>query len=240
MNKRLLLALPLLSAAPLAHAQVRLSVGPQVGYNLTTVNYKLDSGRSYTTSSRSGFAAGVMADIGFGHLAIQPAVQFTQKGYDQTVTSSLNYLTTSSQVRFNYLAVPVNVAYTQHRDGQGAQVFAGPYVGVLLGGHYTSVTRYPAAILLPDITTEGKVVAAESYTPSSTDSNCYSRRVDAGLQFGLGYRYQGLLLQAAYSLGLTNQASVAEQLPGGGPAVYPTYRNRAFQLALAYLFGPKS
>jgi hypothetical protein len=181
-----------------------------------------------------------MADIGFGHLAIQPAVQFAQKGYDQVVTSSFNPLITSNQVRLNYLAVPVNLAYTQHRDGQGAQVFAGPYVGVLLGGHYTSVTRYPPYILLPDITREGKVVAAESYTPSSTDSNVYSRRVDAGLQFGLGYRYQGLLLQAAYGLGLTNQASVAEQLPGGGPAVYPTYRNRAFQLSLAYLFRPKS
>jgi hypothetical protein len=234
MYKPLLLATTLLSATSAAQAQVHFTAGPQAGYTLTTVNFKLDSGRPYTTSSRSGFAAGVMADIGFGHLAIQPAVQFAQKGYDQTVTSSL---VTSSQVRFNYLAVPINLAYTQHRDGQGVQVFVGPYVGVLLGGHYTSVTRYPPSILLPDITKSGKVVAAESYAPSATDSSFYSRRLDAGLQFGLGYRYQGLLLQAAYSLGLTNQASVAEQLPGGGPSVYPTYRNRAFQVSLAYLLG---
>lgn len=239
MFKHLLLALALLSAVSLTHAQVRFTAGPQVGYNLTTVNYKFDTGRSYTTSSRSGFAAGMMADIGFGHFAIQPAVQFTQKGYDQTVNSSSS-LVTSSQIRFNYLAVPVNLAYTQHRNGQGAQVFGGPYVGALLGGHYTSVTRYPPNILLPDITRTGEVVAAESYTPTSTDSNFYSRRVDAGLQFGLGYRYQGLLLQAAYSLGLPNQASMAEQLPGGGPSASPTYRNRAFQVSLAYLFGPKS
>jgi hypothetical protein len=175
-----------------------------------------------------------MADIGFGHLAIQPAVQFAQKGYDQVATYSL---VTSSRIRLNYLAIPVNLAYTQHRDGQGAQVFAGPYQGVLLGGNYSSVTMYPPAILLPDIAKEGKVAAAESYTPSSTDTNFYSRRVDAGLQFGLGYRYQGLLLQAAYSLGLTNQASVAEQLPGGPQYPPITYRNRVFQVSLTYLLG---
>jgi hypothetical protein len=232
--KILLLATTLLSTASVAQAQVRFTAGPQVGYNLTTVNFKLDNGgATYATSSRSGFAAGIMADIGFGHLALQPAVQFAQKGYDQVATYSL---VTSGRIRFNYLAVPVNLAYTQHRDGQGAQVFAGPYVAFLLGGRYSSETT---GGLFPTTET-GKVVAATSYTPTFTDTNFYSRRVDAGLQFGLGYRYQGLLLQAAYSLGLTNQASVVEQLPGGNFYPVPTYRNRAFQLSLAYLFGPKS
>lgn len=234
MRKLPLLAATLLSAASVAQAQVRFSVGPQVGYNLTTVNFKLDdAGVTYATSSKSGFAAGVMADIGFGHLALQPAVQFAQKGYDQVATYSL---VTSNQIRFNYLAVPVNLAYTQHRDGQGAQVFAGPYVAFLLGGHYSAETT---GGMFPSTET-GNVVAATSYRPTFTDSNFYSRRVDAGLQFGLGYRYQGLLLQAAYSLGLTNQAAVAEQLPGGYSYPAPTYRNRAFQLSLAYLLGPKS
>jgi hypothetical protein len=234
MYKRSLLALALLSAAPLAHAQVRFSAGPQVGYTLTTVNFKIDNGAAtYVTSSRSGFTAGVMADIGFGHLAIQPAVQFTQKGYDQVATYSL---VTSNRISLNYLAIPVNLAYTQHSDGQGAQVFAGPYLGILLGGNYSAETT-GGQVSNPE---KGKVVAAESYTPNFMDSNFYSRRVDAGLQFGLGYRYQGLLLQAVYSLGLTNQASVAEQLPGGPRYAPITYRNRAFQLSLAYLLGPKS
>ena len=231
MYKLLLLATTLLSAASVAQAQVRFTAGPQVGYNLTTVNFKVDNGAAtYATSSKSGFAAGVMADIGFGHLALQPAVQFAQKGYDQVATYSL---VTSNRIRLNYLAIPINLAYTQHSDGQGAQVFAGPYLGILLGGNYSAETT-GGQVSNPE---RGKVVAAESYTPSFSDSNFYSRRVDAGLQFGLGYRYQGLLLQAAYSLGLTNQASVAEQRAGGSPYPPITYRNRAFQLSLAYLFG---
>ena len=241
MYKGLLLATALLSTAPLAHAQVRFSVGPQVGYSLSTINYTTQNPSiAISTKYMSGFAAGVAADIGLGHLAIQPAVQFARKGYDQTgatqLTANYDPIVTSVQVRFNYLAVPVNVAYTQHRNGQGAQVFAGPYIGFLLGGHYAAETTYPGA---SNTTQAGKIVAANSYTPSLTDDNAYSRRVDAGLQFGLGYRYQGLLLQASYSLGLRNQASVQEALPGGYRLDYPpTYYNRAFQLSLAYLLGP--
>ena len=241
MNKCLLLATMLFSAASVAQAQVRFSIGPQAAYNLASVNYSYDNGSAtYTTSYRSGFAAGVTADIGLGHFAIQPAVQFAQKGYNLTTTypyPSILPNVTNTQVRLNYLAVPVNVAYTQHRNGQGAQVFAGPYLGVLLGGHYTDETTYSPSFGKPNTTLSGKVVAAESFTPSFSDENSYSRRVDAGLQFGLGYRYQGLLLQATYSLGLTNQASVEEQLPGGSSYASPTYHNRAFQLSLAYLFG---
>jgi hypothetical protein len=240
MSKRLLLATTLFSAASVAQAQVRFALGPQVGYNLTTVNYNThDPGVAISNKYLSGFAAGIAADIGFGHVAIQPAVQFARKGYDQTGTNRLaaSPIVTSVQMRFNYLAVPINVAYTQHRNGQGAQVFAGPYVGFLLGGHYTAETTYPGAA---NTNQAGKVVAANSYTPNVNEENTYSQRVDAGLQFGLGYRYQGLLVQAAYSLGLRNQASVQEALPGGYRLDYPsTYYNRAFQLSLAYLFGPK-
>lgn len=41
----------------------------------------------------------------------------------------------SQEVRANYLLIPLTVARTQHVNGQGLQVFVGPYLGILLGGH---------------------------------------------------------------------------------------------------------
>ncbi|RZK34379.1 MAG: PorT family protein [Hymenobacter sp.] len=241
MNNCLPLALALLTTAAAAQAQTRFRFGPQVGYSQTTINYNPNS--QYNEAAihyTSGFSAGVLADIGFGHWAIQPALQFAQKGYDQTITERFVYpnsRTVDIHTQLNYLALPLNVAYTQRPDGQGAQVFAGPYVGLLLGGHYTTELARTSQSGTQYESYSGQVVAAESFTPSFTDTNSYSRRLDAGLQLGLGYRYQGLLAQASYSLGLRDLQSRLDDPNSGYYDPEPTYQSRAFQFSLGYLFG---
>lgn len=244
MNKRLFLALALLGATTAAEAQTRFRLAPQLGYSLTTINYTPNS--QYNEAAihyTRGFTAGVVADIGFGHWAIQPAVQFAQKGYDQTITERFFYpnsRTVDIHTRLNYLALPISLAYTQRPDGQGAQVFAGPYVGLLLGGHYTSEVARTSQSGTQYESYSGQVVAAESFTPSFTDTNSYARRLDAGLQLGLGYRYRGLLVQACYSLGLRNLQSRLDDPNSGYYNPEPTYQSRGFQFSLGYLFGVKS
>ena len=220
-----------------AQAQVRFSVGPQVGLNAATIHFT--DPQTFPSSFRTGFAAGLLGNVCWGHFALQPAVLFSQKGYHLEGT----YISTGSQspfsfngkgdYRLNYLTIPLNVLYAQRATGQGVQVFAGPYLSWLVGGHYEAQTTYVNSSL--SIAREGKVVAGDVY--QITDDNAYSQRLDSGLQAGLGYRYKAAVLQASYSLGLRNLASDVK-LGANSPAS-PTaaYYNRAFQVSLAYLFG---
>ena len=67
MKKYLLPILALLGVATTAQAQVRLSAGPRVGYNPSTIGYKSGGIAITNTSYTSGFKTGIAAEIGFGH-----------------------------------------------------------------------------------------------------------------------------------------------------------------------------
>jgi hypothetical protein len=136
------------------------------------------------------------------------------------------------------------VAYTQHTDGQGFQVSAGPYVSFLVGGKSVTDYQYNGAGLSQQ---ESAVVAADVHTtnisPSSQvpDYTFYSRRLDVGAQVGLGYRLGGALLQVSYSRGVRNVATTERYTVGNNSPTYemdnPAYRSRAFQLSISCLLG---
>ena len=236
-----------------AQAQVTFSVGPRVGLNLANVPFK-DQYRTYRTTARAGLEAGLVANVGFGHFAVQPAVLYSQKGFavadtyttqasgnGGSVTTTLN-----EQYRLNYFTVPLNFVYAQRPDGQGVQVFAGPYAGLLLGGQYS----YDDHHVVNDGSTSqtyydkdaGDVGTGDYYTTNRTDTKFYSRSFDYGLQTGLGYRAGGVLVQAGYSLGLrnlgadfkTNYGAFGTKIDPG-----PSYKNRAVQVSAGYSFGAK-
>jgi hypothetical protein len=223
----------LLSTA--AQAQASFSIGPRLGLNVSTYHFS-----SATPADRqryqTGFEAGVLASVGFGHLALQPALLYTQKGNTQYTTVDVRTGTNipvgigefKNTYRLNYLTLPVNIAYTQHPDGQGFQVFAGPYLGLLLSGRYENTIDVAGT----PTTDSGKITPIANDAP---DLDAYARRLDAGLQAGLGYRYQGLLLQFDYSLGLRDIG--ARYYYNGVAISNPAYYNRAFLASLAYLFG---
>jgi hypothetical protein len=184
--------------ATTAHAQTTFQVGPRVGLNLTSSRF---TGLYSPTPSaiRSGFEAGLVGNLAVGHWALQPAVLFTQKGYT-THGSAITIdwpITYDEDVRYQYLTAPVNVAYTQHKNGQGVQVFAGGYVGVLVGGNYSGeyhhFTSYQPDSPSQDEAYSGKIVGGGN---AADYSERHVQRVDYGLQAGLGYRYGGLLFQA--------------------------------------------
>lgn len=245
-TRLLLLASGLLSMAT-AHAQTTFSIGPRLGGNVSTVRFADDNDK---ITARAGFEAGVLGSLQFGHLAVQPAVVFAQRGYTRTLSfydAGFGGLTQTS-VRLNYLTLPLQVAYVQHTNGQGFQLAAGPYASLLVGGNSLGDYRFPFA---PTQQVRSKVVAAEVHTvdisPSSLrepDYTVYSRRFDLGAQVGLGYRLGGALLQLSYSLGLRNVATTERYTLGGGLPTYDfsgsAYRNRSFQVALSYLVGGRS
>lgn len=233
----LLLGGGLLLAAT-AHAQTTFSVGPRVGLNVATVHLPTNYQGPYT--SRAGLEAGLTSSIQFGHFAVQPNVLFSQKGYatSGSLPSFDSSVTFDEQVRLNYLTIPLNLAFTLGQAGQGLQVFAGPYVSMLLGGHYTRQLHASGYLgSAPyDLELTGKVKPANVVSDSDNE---YSRRFDTGLQADVGYRLGGFQLQANYSLGLRNLATQYRAYDG---YLYnePGYYNRAWQVSLSYLVSPKS
>ena len=128
--------------------------------------------------------------------------------------------------------------YSHRPKGQGLQVFAGPYVGFLLGGRYTSSQsgRYGSGASRGQ-SNEGDVKAGDTFNNRPGEAYV-SRGVDAGLQGKLGYGLAGgFQVQASYSQDLRNLG--AAYAPGVTSATPPTYRSNAFQPSTAYLFGLK-
>ena len=237
MNKKstALLVAGLAGLSLAAHAQATFSIGPKASYSLSSAHFTVADYPDYFStfnSYRSGFEAGVVAQVGFGnHWAVQPALLYARKalgygtssyyqpnnyGYYQEYTLGLNYLT-----------LPVNVAYSLRPDGQGLQAFAGPYVGLLLGGNYQFSTSSGSSY-----SAEGKVKAGEYYTipaPGTTTSDVLLHRFDVGVQAGLGYRVGKVLAQVDFAFGLRDLA----------PTFSDAY-SRTAQASLSYLFGSKN
>lgn len=213
-----------------AQAQTTFSIGPRVGLNISSAHFPNTSLPSYP--SRAGLEAGLTSTVQFGHFAVQPSLLFSQKGYRTSgfIPSFDMLIETEENYRLNYLTLPVNLAYTLGRDGQGLQVFGGPYASLLLGGNY--------AQRLSGFNQEytGKVKPDNVATDAH---DRYARPIDAGLQAGLGYRLKGFQLQASYSLGLRNVAVPYQGFSGPVHQSSEVY-NRAFQVSLSYLVGGKS
>lgn len=200
----ILLASALLSAATTS-AQTTFRLGPRGGIQLasTTVASSGTSASSYFAYSSEksiiiAWQAGVVGEINFGKLAIQPALVFSQKGEKlHTIVGieGVAYTSTSettSITRYNWLELPLNVVYTPHRD-HGLQFFAGPYLAQAVGGHRAAATT-GTGLPAPSITS-----STISYSADSPN-----RSFDAGANFGIGYRQGPLQIQLGYQLGMYN------------------------------------
>jgi hypothetical protein len=221
-----------------AQAQTTLSIGPRVGFVRSTAS---GADSQYELAARSGVEVGLMGTLQRGHFAFQSAVLYSQQGFVRNQRPlGGGYTLATATTRLNYLSIPLQFAYTQHTNGQGLQFFAGPYLGLLLGGR--NAWDYPSN------PATGKVVVTDihtvygstgGYTVRYPDYNFYARSVDLGGQVGLGYRLGGALLQVSYSQGLRRVNSFEQYSVGGitSDVDSPNYRNRSFQVSLSYLFG---
>lgn len=224
--------------AGMAQAQTSFSIGPRVGLSVATAHFPDAGSSSYT--SRAGFEAGLTSNVQFGHFALQPSLLFSQKGYGSmgSLTSIDTPVTYDEQVHLNYLTVPLNLAFGLGHAGQGLQVLAGPYVSLLVGGKYARQVHISSYLGSSpyDIETSGEVKPAGQVADFD---NRYSKRVDAGLQAGIGYRAGKLLVQASYSAGLRDLEVTAYSVQNNYTYDGPAYYNRAFQVSVSYLVSGK-
>ena len=129
-------------------AQVQMHLGPQFGLNLSRMAYAPSGQAGVPTQMRAGLVAGVQAVVSRGNWAVQPALLYSQTGFSlkEESTSDVNgyysRFSRQEEYRLNYLTLPLNVAYRQHPDGQGFQLFAGPYLSLLVGGNFSYFRSY--------------------------------------------------------------------------------------------------
>ena len=251
MKVLLLGSLPALLATPALAQHHSFQVGPTVGATLATARFDEESSvnvlpANVNYSLRGGFLAGATGRYqSKSRWGGQAAVLFTQQGYRHPY----RYGTYQSEdnVRLNYLRLPLQATFSQHAGGQGWQLFAGPYVGALLGGQRTSeitssaltTTRQDRVVVTDTHHVPVEVVVATRLT--LPDYTYYSRRFDVGLQGGVGYRVGNALLQVGYTLGLRNLATttVYEWGTSTTRSAGEPYRTRGWQASLTYLLGPK-
>ncbi len=205
----LLLAVLVLSAAA-ASAQTTFRLGVRGGANraLTTLDGTRTSGIFYNASGDKSpiyaWQAGVVLEAVSGKFAFQPAVLFSQKGDKLSTTETFGDFGVSttertSTNRYNWVEMPLNVVYTLHGD-HGLQLFAGPYVALAVGGQQRGTTvTYPVYAVPPSRPTP---VAFDTEVAYGSDTD--NRRLDAGVNFGIGYRQGPLQVQLGYGLGLRN------------------------------------
>jgi hypothetical protein len=143
-----------------------------------------------TTGNRTGFFAGGYASIPVGEvLSVEPALYYTQKGYQ--LKGELNLkgaeflgANASANLNMQYIEMPVLLK----ANLQGFQVFAGPQVSYLAQADL----RTRAGVLGFNLLNK-KMDATEQFN-----------RWDVGLTGGIGYQFaNGVHVMAAYDHGLT-------------------------------------
>ncbi|MGI4734958.1 MAG: outer membrane beta-barrel protein [Janthinobacterium lividum] len=226
----------LLLSTGAASAQTTFRLGVRGGANraLTTVAAASNSTGTYPYSYAADKSAiyawqgGLIAEWARGKFALQPGLQFSQKGEKFNTSTTISGITgdshsqTVSTNRCNWLELPLNLVYTLHGD-YGLQLFAGPYVALAVGGRQRGTT-YP--FYGPAI--DSKPFDFDKQAGYGPDTN--NRRLDAGVNFGVGYRQGPVQVQLGYSLGLRNlhQATQDDMFDPG------FFRNRNFNADAAY------
>lgn len=164
--------------------------------------------------------------------------------------------------RPNYLEIPLNLVYT-FGDDNGFQVFGGPYAAFGLGGqvqveaerqyssggsgsqnygqnYYYGTAFYQFRDTTPEPTLKNpsNTTVSKPY-PTSFDASSgaiISRRFDAGINVGVGYRYGPLQVQLGYGLGLINQQPAKASYQRDD---LPAYYQRVAQLTATYFLKVK-
>jgi hypothetical protein len=225
-----LLASSLALATPAAHAQVKVSIGPVAGETLMKQRFS----NGGTVDYRFGFVAGGQAYLSWGRFALQPALLFAQKGYKYSTqvdyrpdpNSPPATVELTGKQRLNYLTLPVNLVFAPSGTATGPQFFAGPYMSMLLGGSVEqgALPGQPAS--------STSIRIANEIEPREGPA---ARRFETGLQAGVGFRYEAFVLQATYSLGLSNTRAYYTLNPGGTSVSNSNAYNQGFQVSVAYL-----
>ena len=198
MKNRILLFAALIVSS-LSFAQEKPSFGLRAGFTSTGMKGEavnnlqnlLDyTNGMVTTSNRSGFFAGGYASIPVSEIvSIEPALYYSQKGYEmrgELNVKGVDFLSAGATARLNtqYIDMPVVLK----ANFNGLQVFAGPQVSYLAQA---------------DLRTSAGVLGFNLLN-KTMDATGQFNRWDVGVTGGVGYQFKnGVNVMAAYDHGLS-------------------------------------
>lgn len=228
----------------------KMFVGPELGMNLIQVQ-KQDIGNDY----QLGSYAGLSFDYKFNDwLSLRTGAYFSQgKHAENTEDTSMldllaplmndtslgisgidmnTYTATSVRITQHFIQVPVQANFAW----KGINLFLGGYVGFMVGAKQKSTiiekTPFMEIIDVESLDPTGGLLSAflppayDERFSESTDSDDY-RKFDYGLKAGLGYQYEQVGFQAAYSFGIPDYRLQSEDSE--------VSRNQFFQFSVRYM-----
>lgn len=229
-NKKLhLLELLLILIASLNIANAQTKVGIKAGVNFSNVIMKDANGKKANTQSMPGILLGLTVDIPvIGDFYIQPAVQYSKKGYQQETGGFYN-TATNFKVNASYIEVPLNILYKPRLGPGKLLVGAGPYIGYGTGGHWKS--DKDAAVGDIVVGNKGDVIFRnDPLDGGDINSYTYGKPLDYGLNFLAGYEFfTRLSVQLGVQLGLANLEPHVEGSTSDGKL-----KNSGFGIAVGY------
>jgi len=201
--KLFLIATLIVSISPSIFGQ---TFGIKAGLNLATMSYK-DGSLSYDPTAIAGINVGLISEIAIQeNLFLQPGILFSTKGSQYTISSYTTTITTSN------IEVPINLMYKHDLGSLKLLGFAGPYLGLAVGGKTKSDG------ISQDI----------SFSGENRDMNSF----DFGLNIGAGIEVSNFQISAQYGFGLANLANTSNSSS-------QVLKNGVFGVSVAYLFGGK-
>jgi len=194
--KKILLIICLVAVSAGVSAQ-SVSFGVKAGMNLSTLRVS-PSDPSYTTSDKTGYHFGVVADVGFQEFSLQPGLFYITKGQKFTGQYISFYLEDQQSilekgtVRLDYIELPLNLLYNLKVTPDVKLYFgAGGYLGYGLSGKVRG-------------TISGDISGTFEKNISFNGNQNDYKNPDYGLNFIVGERLKHFSIDVNYSLGLAN------------------------------------
>ena len=218
--------------------QGQVKFGAKAGLNINSVGYSSkdsddEEEMRSILNSKAGYHFGAFIDYSFSDaLSIRPELLFSSKGYSFDIEKIYGdggaeiegYMRTT----FNYLEIPINVAYKIN----DFQIFAGPYIAFGLGGRDKSKIEFGGESV--EDKTKMKPKFGKVNEDDYEEGVEYFKAFDFGLNLGVGYAFGPISVNAAYSLGLGN---VIPKYEGYEDTDKEKISNRVLSLSVAYTFG---
>ncbi|OKS86060.1 hypothetical protein RG47T_1507 [Mucilaginibacter polytrichastri] len=213
----------------MANAQTKFGI--KAGVNFTNVIMKDENGNKTNTQSMPGILLGLTVDIPVaGDFYIQPAAQYSRKGYKQE-TGGFYGSATNFKVNASYIEVPINLLYKPHLGTGNLLLGAGPYIGYGTGGNWKS--ENDAAIGDMIVGKKGDVIFKNNAMDGGDiNSYLYGKPLDYGLNFLAGYEFfNKLSVQLGAQVGLANLQPHTDGVTREGKL-----KNSGFGISLGYKF----
>ena len=237
---KVLLVLVFISFAAQSHAQVKFGVKG----GLNPVNVGLDyeeKDLEPPTIMRLAYHIGATVDYSLSDaLSVRFGLLLSSKGFSSDLEEIIGdaheeeiNVEGYARVSFNYLEVPINMAYKINN----IQVYAGPYFAIGTGGKSKSDYTIKFDGNEVSYSNDSKVNAVFGDIGEGdigNDEGAYNA-LDAGMNLGVGYLIGPMLISAGYSWGFANLNPKYENSELD-PKDY-RITNRVITLSLSYFFG---